>query len=542
MKTCSVAKQYVDRIFGVLPVPKKNILYFECSSRNKDNLAPHGYVSVKQETLGISLKGWEKGTWTRLTVPKDGVCPYCGEKIVIHERGSRIFRFAAESLPTEKDTTSKEIKNSVYPEFKKWLPDFLIKRDGSNKRMDITIRNPAITILDPFQGKTFFEGTENETVYKGGDIVVEFVSYNQETQAGAGVQRVSCWMDEHANFNFFEEQLPRLLAEDGDVMLTLTPAMGYSWEYDDIFEKAQVYVRTKAICEFLSDSRKTYDQIEQTDSELDIAVIQAATDDNPTLSRQVVDEMYANTPDPDGTVVPTRRYGIFKQATGKIFKDFNYNVHVIDPRTHGLSIEMIRGWTLGVAQDWHQRTPHAIIWAAMSPDDECFIYREWNPSPEKWVTKDICEGLAKRSIREKFVIAAIDPLANTPNPDTAKTTIEEMNKHLHALKREVDGFLGMHFGSWKSRGAEGRDAIKERLANSLRVGKPFNNIVVEGGIKVRLPTIWLCVNPKESGLEFEALELGELEGQPTPCYKRPQTGAGRALEPFLHSLRGFVEG
>lgn len=262
MKTSSGAFHYVERIFSLWPVPKKNIFYYECETRNKDNLAPHGYFTFVDRVTGTELRGWEKGTWTiprKDTSPRTGVhalpangrCPYCDGKVVPHWRKSRIIRFAAESLPTDKGSTgaqSKEIKNSVYPEFKRWLPDWMIKRDKSGKAMDITIRNPSITIVDPNEGRVFFE---NEGPYRGDDIVVEFVSYNQETQAGAGVQRVSCWLDEHAPLDFYEEQLPRLLAEDGDMLLTLTPAMGINWEYDDIFEKAETYIRTQAVCDFL---------------------------------------------------------------------------------------------------------------------------------------------------------------------------------------------------------------------------------------------------------------------------------------------------
>lgn len=503
MKTCSVAYQYVLRILSDHPIPKRNVLYLECSTRSIYDMAPHGYNAVVDKLTGEKHRGWERGTWCYDNVPADGICPICGADIVIHKRDSRVFRFCGERLPTEKGDTgyggqSSEIKNAVYPEFKKWLPDFLIKRDGSGRKLDITIRNPAMTITDIRSGLVFFKGTPREQQYVGGDLIVEFMSFNQADQAGAGVQRISIWIDEHSPFSFYEEQIPRLLGEDGDLILTLTPALGVSWEYDDIFEKSSVYIRTQAICDFLSNDRRKFARVEVVDPEGDIAVIQAATDDNPTLSPEVIEKTYANMADPDGTVVPTRRYGIFKAAAGKIFKDFTYRVHVINPRKYELDLSVIRGWTLGIGEDFHPRTPHAILWAAVSPGDEVFVYREWNPSPEKWVTRDLCERIADLSVMEKFKLCLIDPLANTPNPDTAKTTIQEMNKNFYRLKNTVDGFEGMYFKPWKSQGQEGRDAVKDRLANSLRVGKPFNNMVVEDGLKKRLPTIWFCIDPKES--------------------------------------------
>ena len=75
----------------------------------------------------------------------------------------------------------------------------------------------------------------------GPDIYVEFTSFNQDTQAQAGVQRKSIWVDEHAPKGFYEEQLPRLLASDGDLVYTLTPAQEHlDWEYDELFERADL--------------------------------------------------------------------------------------------------------------------------------------------------------------------------------------------------------------------------------------------------------------------------------------------------------------
>lgn len=502
MKTASVAYKYVIRIMGFHPVPKKNVLYFECQKRadlqkysNKKNKGM--YYSVLADYLK-EHKTKDSATFTipfedmngnlaPTSLPPDNKCPECGAEIVIHKRKTRIFRFASEKLPTEKDdiegdsSQSAEIKNPQYPEFKKWLPPWMIRKD-------ITVRNPAMTILDPNAGCVF-----NGMKYIGADVIVEFVSFSQQVAAGAGVQRLSCWIDESCPFDFYEEQIPRLLAEDGDIVFTLTPAIGLNWEYDGLFERACKYIRTKAICEFLSTPRKAVEQIEETDSEHDIVVIQAATDDNPTLSPDVIDKMFNNIVDPDGTVVATRRYGIFKQATGRIFKDYTYRVHVIDPAAYGISPETVSSWNLARTEDFHKENAHAIVWVAMSPQDEAFVYLEWSPSPARWVTKDICEGVAKRSGMDRFVCNLIDPLANERNPETSKTTIETINKHFYRLKHEGIGSGGF-WQPYKTKGEVGRDEIKMRLANALKCEAPFNNKTDSGDY---LPTLWVFENCPE---------------------------------------------
>ena len=214
MKTSSVTFQYVMRVLGRHPVPKKNVVYVECSTRNKDNPAPHGFYNLNRD--GVILPGWEQGTWTVHKFPE--VCTFCGAKTVIHQRNSKKIRLASETLPGDKESTSAdgtetaETKNTVYPELKKWMPPYLIKRD-------ITFRNPAMVVEDIFAGMEL-NGSRN----KASDIVFDFVSYSQSIQAGAGVQRMSVFCDEEPPKDFWDEQIPRLLAEDGDMILGLTPA------------------------------------------------------------------------------------------------------------------------------------------------------------------------------------------------------------------------------------------------------------------------------------------------------------------------------
>jgi len=488
MKTASTAYQYVMRIFGTHPVPKRNVLYLECSERAK--LAGKTYDLIEwREALMQYLakhKSKDSATWRADMYPKDMRCPECGSKIIIHKRKSRIFRFASQTLPTEKEelggdtAQSAEINNTQYPEFKKWLPKFLIKKD-------ITVRNPAIIIHDPLAGKWF-----GDQQHKGADIVVEFQSYVQAVQAGAGVQRMSCWCDEEPPFDFFEEQFPRLLVEDGDIIVSVTPANGMTWTYDDIFERASLYIRTPTICEYyLKEEGLVVTPYELTESDKDIAVIQAATDDNPTLSPDIIEESYKNTPDPDGTIVATRRYGIFKQATGRIFKNFHFNTHAIALDKYGITQEGMEDWVHGRSFDFHTANPHAIVWVSLSPRNEAFVYHEWNPSPSTWVTSKLCEEIGNRSGFKRFACNLIDPLANTVNSNTGKTTIEEMNKHFHTLKMEGK-CGGGYWEPFATRGEVGRDAIKERLQNSLKCVTPFNNVYYEEGVEKFYPTIWIA--------------------------------------------------
>lgn len=325
-KTAGKARQYIMRIMGWHPIPNKNVLYFECPVTDKDGNRPGHQWVVRNFGWGVKAPIYREGEYNVLNFPKDGKCHVCGRTLRVHSRKSRVFRFCSETLPGEKATTgegaegdSAEVKNTVYPAFKQWLPRFLIKRD-------ITARQSAMILRDPNAGRQF-----GSIQYEGADVVVEFVSYSQRVQAAAGVQRLSIWEDEEAPYDFHEEQLPRLLSENGDLHISLTPANRMSWTFDEVFERAQVYIRTAAICDFLKSEGERAERVEITDSELDIAVVQAATDDNPTLSKDAIEKKYFYD-DPDS--IATRRYGVFRQATGRIFNDFSVKTHVIDPKEY----------------------------------------------------------------------------------------------------------------------------------------------------------------------------------------------------------------
>lgn len=432
-KTTGIVVSYVYRILGLHPIPEKNVVYFEC--KNKHKVSPY------------------------LLTEKCGVC---GEELKVHERHSRTIRLCSAKLPGEsqnasaKGDISLETKNTLYPAFKRWLPPFLLKKD-------ITARNLSQAILDP---------------YGGSDIVLEYVSYSQEVQDTAGVQRMSIGFDEAPPQDFYEEQGPRLLMEDGDMVFAYTPADRSSWLFDELYDKAKIYYRTKTICDYLKES----DQIKKTDSPYDIAVFQAASDDNPVIPKEIIEKQFADVADPDTLAI--RRYGIFKQISGRIFKDFTQSVHVIswqDYFSEGIPYD----WVHGRGVDFHPQAPWAIGFASISPQNEMFIWEAFEMSPEKYTTKEIMKEIALRGRDYKFRYSLVDPLADATMKDKV-TVLADMITELNNLYRTGIG-TGGGWQTWDTKGERGRDNIKLRLKNSLLVKKPFSN-KVDG---IYIPTVWI---------------------------------------------------
>jgi hypothetical protein len=307
-------------------------------------------------------------------------------------------------------------------------------------------------------------------------------------QSGAGAQRLSCFLDEEPPYAFYEEQKPRLMAEEGDLLLALTPANRLSWAYEEYYENADIYVRTPAIREFLSTQgeKHTDTPVLKTGSNNGIAILQAATDDNPTIKKSAIDSMLTYD-DPD--TIATRRYGIFRQATGRIFKDFDHILHVIDPSEYFADGRIPHNWVHGRGIDVHPQTPWACGCASLSPQDEMFIWYSGNFSPDRFTTLDILTNFSYGCEDYKFPLNLVDPEAHTIKKDTI-SVFDDMQRITSALKREGIG-TGGYWQVWNTKNEYGRDQIRMRLKNSLLVGRPFNNIVLRDGQKRVLPTLWL---------------------------------------------------
>lgn len=381
----------------------------------------------------------------------------------------RVIRFASVSLPTESDEGG-EIKNTQYIQFKKFFPDYLIKKD-------ITVRRPAITIRDRQGGK---------------DIIVEFTSYSQEVDTQAGHQRRSIWLDEKSPHSFYEEQHPRLIAADGDLIMSLTPAEGITtWIYENIFCKAGIVYNSPHIIKYLKEEYKeNHSTIERIEDNPRIALIRAASDDNPTLDRNSIEDKMASYE--DKTTMEVRRYGIFHQVSGLVFKEFDPSIHKIS-RDRYFPEGIPHKWVHARGIDFHEHTNWACGWIALSQDNEVFIYEEFNPSPDRMVTWEIGKEIVYRSKDYKYPLNLVDPRAAIRQLNTGLCPLDDLNRVFQEYKKDGIG-TGGFWQTWDTKNLKGRDVVKERLKNSKLVGRPFNNRIVSNGKESYLPTLWILDN------------------------------------------------
>lgn len=501
--TAVIAYGFVLRILGWHPIPRKNMTYWKCEQALAFEI---------KEKANESTEGMPRGHYFTpkeyMTYFRDKNCPECGSKLTQHHRRFKIYRFASQSLPTNKNSSggdasdrSGEVVNTQYPEFTRWLPPFLLKKD-------ITARSSTQIIIDPYGGE---------------DIIIEYVSYNQPAQRVAGHKRTGLWLDELAPEPFYDEQPARLMLEDGDISISYTPTMdnGISYYFDRIYEKAKVYYRSKTIREYYKRKHGIdYPMNEFTNSKESICVISMATDDNPCMAKEVIEKKYAALDDPE--LQDMRRYGIFAAVTGKIYKQFVPRIHIVNSAEifpNGIP----EGWRFYRAEDYHPDEKLAIIFVTLSPFDEAFVYAELNPDPNEDNTLSVCDMIADVSgPTRKFVCSLIDPLAAIKQSNTSKSVIEDMNHYMRELKRNGDCTGGVWesantkqllTGSNPLHNLRGRDQIKLRLVNAAKCGKPYNNEIMEDGLKKRLPTLWLLNNCPEMANSLRSWRIEK--GKPT---------------------------
>jgi len=66
-------------------------------------------------------------------------------------------------------------------------------------------------------------------------------------------------------------------------------------------------------------------QIEYKDSKLSIGVFWAATDDNTLIDKKEIEDLLMTHDDP--VMNNIKRYGLFKQISGRIFPQYNNEIH-----------------------------------------------------------------------------------------------------------------------------------------------------------------------------------------------------------------------
>jgi hypothetical protein len=311
---------------------------------------------------------------------------------------------------------------------------------------------------------------------------VEFMASTQELDAFMSVQRAAYYQDEEIERIKFDESCIRLLKEGGDVSLSVTPAKGLDWMYDSIWKRVSKIYRSKTIFEKFG-----YPVYEDTGYKSNIEAFLWATDDNPVMNLETINRIFEDIDDPDELAM--RRYGIFRQISGRIYKAFDEKVHKIKFDDFFDANLFKTYWNYRII-DFHPAKPWYVSFVVVTPRNEWIVWQEMIAKHDNRVTIDIREDIKSKSLLdedEEFNrCTLIDPLANTKQGNTGFTTFEDLSMGEEGLRRLTAA---------DTKNSQGRMNIKMRLKNATICGVPCNNInkniLTSTRYGVYLPTMWI---------------------------------------------------
>ena len=422
-----------------------------------DGFQPHDvalkYLESESPTRAI-IKG-NQGGGTKVSA-YDAVLRLLG----MHPVQSRCYldkpvRFVSKCLPKNPE----DEENQQYVEFKSLFPAELIRKD-------VTARSSQMTVRDPLGG---------------GDRKVEFMSSKQDVDAFMSVQRSAYYQDEEIDRLKWDENQMRLLKEGGDSTICLTPVRGMDWTYDLIWKRAAKIFRSQTICDHFN-----FPRVERGTIDSGIEVFCWATDDNPVMKADTIDRIFRDIDDPDELAM--RRYGVFRQVSGRIYKAFDNNLHAISWDKYWDVQAFSEMWHFRVL-DYHPAKPWYVSFVAVSPTHEWFVWNEMKAVHDNRTTHEIRDDIKSESIVDEDCElnrgTIIDPLAKVKQPNTGLSVFEDLSTGEFGLRRCTAA---------DTKNTQGRMNIRMRLKNSLKCGVPGNNVNKDGREDPRyghrLPTLW----------------------------------------------------
>lgn len=276
------------------------------------------------------------------------------------------------------------IGNIIIPKLREWIPKGEIAEIKKNP-----------------------QGVEILWVLKNGSTL-ELMTYEQESDKFEGADSDWVWFDEPPPRAIFIASYRGLVDRNGKCWFSMTP-LKEPWIKNELWDKQK-----------------------DTNASIDGFIFDILDNVGFGLTKKAVikfEEML--TPEEK----ESRLRGKFMHLAGLVYKEFDYSVHAIKP------FEIPLDWPIYLAIDPHPRTPHAVLFMAVSPDGTKYIFDELFRA---CLVEELAQYIKAKLNGRKPRMVLIDPASGIPNPISGGNFQTELAKHgIFTVKASKELSLGI---------------------------------------------------------------------------------------------------
>jgi hypothetical protein len=214
------------------------------------------------------------------------------------------------------------IKQTIWPKFQEWLPAEMIKRVSKNAR-----------------------GVPTEIELTNGSQI-HFLSDEQEDMALEGSNGHWVWIDEPCGYKKYVALRRGLIDFGGHLWMTLTP-LSQPWINEILVDRANEGDESLKLYRF--------------------SVWDNAKENGGYLERKDIEDFLKDLREDE---LEARLHGNFLHLAGRVYKQWEPMPPFWVP-----PFDIPRNWPRVCLIDPHPRKPIAVLWLAISPDDQVFAYR-----------------------------------------------------------------------------------------------------------------------------------------------------------------------
>ncbi|MHA2068963.1 MAG: terminase large subunit domain-containing protein [Candidatus Thorarchaeota archaeon] len=258
---------------------------------------------------------------------------------------------------------------------------------------------------------------------------VSFKSVDSGWEKFQGTAKDLIAFDEEPEEKVWNECRMRVISTKGDIIVAMTPLHGMSFMYDKIYEPWIL------------------GSIPKEENECFVSSIK----ENPYIDVEEIKRIETGFFDEEKEA---RMEGRFVEFAGLVYKEFDPKVHLVKRFFIPKDWIKIRGIDPGL------NNPTAVIWWAIGPGNEHFIYDEYYETDK--TIKEFAEDIKAKTGLDQISYTVIDPASCSRNP---------AHPELRSVREEYS-----KYGIWTMAGnndvSYGINAVKELLRTNPSSGRP----------------------------------------------------------------------